>query len=96
MSKQSLRVRVVSVGETQAFGEKDFRKRQLIGSVHDGQYENQYAFEFINDKVDLLDGILPDTDVTISFNIRCRKVEAKKKGQDDMWFTSLSGWKIEV
>jgi len=82
MSKNSMRVRVVSIGETKKFGDKDF------------QYENYYAFDFVNDKVGLLDDILPDTYVTVHYNVRCRRVE--KKGEDDMYFTSLSGWKIEA
>ena len=95
MSKvNSLRVTVVSVGETEKLGAKEFCKRLLIGKAQDGDYTNEYAFEFVQDKVDLLDGILPNTDVTVSFNIRCRKYEAP--GKPVAWFTSLSGWKIEI
>jgi len=93
MSKNSMRVRVVSIGETKKFGDKDFQKRLLVGII-DGEYENYYAFDFVNDKVGLLDDILPDTYVTVHYNVRCRRVE--KKGEDDMYFTSLSGWKIEA
>lgn len=93
MSKNEMRVRVVSIGETKTFGDNDFKKREIV-TIVDGEYENYFMFEFVKDKVDLLDDILPDSYVTISYNIRCRKVE--KKGSPDAYYTSLQGWKIEV
>lgn len=89
-----MKVKVVSVGETETFGANNFRKRELIGEVTDGQYTNPFCFEFVQDKVDLLDTILPDTFVEVSFNIRCKKWE--QEGKPNQYFTSLQGWKIEA
>jgi hypothetical protein len=87
-----MRVKVVRVGETQTVGESGFRKRDLIGKI-EGEYENIFHFEFVQDKVDLLDEVLEGTYITVFYNIRCREVE--KDNGDKLYFTSLSGWKIE-
>ena len=93
MSKNEIRVKVISVGETKEFGDNGFKKRELITQT-DGEYVDFFCFEFVKDKVDLLDTILPDTYVTVHYNLRGRKWE--KEGQDTKYFTSLQGWKIEA
>jgi hypothetical protein len=93
MASTSMRVRVKKIGNVQEFGANGFKKRELIGVI-DGEYPQEFPFEFINDKTSLLDSVLEDSYVTIHYNLRCRKVE--KQGKDDMYFLSLSGWKIEV
>jgi len=90
---QKMRVRVVKIGETQEFGTNGFKKRELVGLI-EGEHPQEYLFEFVNDKSELLDSVLEDSYITIFYNIRCRKIE--KEGKPDMYFTSLSGWKIEV
>ena len=96
MSSISQKITVKEIGEVQSFEGSDFTKRDLIGEYTDNGYTNIMHFEFLKDKTKLLDEILPETEVTVHFNIRCRKVEAKKKGQSDMYFTSLNGWKIDI
>jgi len=87
-----LTIIVEKVCETKEFGTNGFRKRELIGNT-EGEYPSVYLFEFANDKADLLDDIQPNDKVTVHYNTRCRRVE--KEGKDDMFFTSLSGWRIE-
>ena len=94
MSKFSLKVKVTSIGDTKVFGTGDFKKRELVGEITENGYTNPFVFEFVNDKTALLDEILPNTDVTVHFNIRCRKVE--QPGKEPMYFTSLNGWKIDI
>jgi hypothetical protein len=94
MSKNSLKVRVIEIEDTKEFGANAFKKRNLIGEINDGTYTNLYCFEFTQDKTAMLDDILPETDVTVHFNIRCRKHEAE--GKDTAYFTSLNGWKIDI
>ena len=91
-SSKSVRIEVI--GETQEFGTNGFKKRELVGIEEDGQYENCFQFDFVNDKVDLLDNLSVGDEVEVFFNIRCRKVE--QSGKDDRYFTSLSGWKIDT
>lgn len=90
----SLRVRIQVIGETKEFGTNNFRKRELVGIEEDGKYENYFQFDFVNDKVDLLDKFEVGDEVEVHFNIRCRKVE--QQGKEDRYFTSLSGWRIET
>jgi hypothetical protein len=86
-----LRVLVEEVNDTQQVTEK-FKKRELVGKL-EGEYPEIYKFEFVQDKVDLLDDILPGTYATISFNLKGKKVE---KNGEDLYFTTIQGWKIEA
>ncbi len=92
-----LRVRVLKIGETEEVGDKGFKKRELHGMI-EGEWPTYYKFEFVQDKVTLLDDpmVLEGAYLNIHYNLRSRKVEAKEKGEDDMYFLSLSGWKIEA
>lgn len=91
----SLRVRVLEVKDTVSVGTTGFKKRELIGMI-EGEYPEYYKFEFVQDKVTLLDDpiVLEGGYLTIHYNLRSRKVE--KEGQEDVYFLSLSGWKIEA
>lgn len=86
-----LRVLVEEVNDTQKVTEK-FKKRELVGKL-EGEYPEIYKFEFVQDKVDLLDDILPGTYATISFNLKGKKVN---KNGEDLYFTTIQGWKIEA
>jgi len=54
-----------------------------------GQYPDEIAVEFINDKIDLVMGYAEGQAVEVSVNIRGRKWK-------DRYFVSLSGWKIAM
>ena len=88
----SKKVTVSEIGETQEFGSNGFRKRELIGLETSGEYENCFCFEFVQEKVDLLDAIEVGQEIEVFFNIRCRKYEAPMKPVQ--YFTTLSGWKV--
>lgn len=90
----SLRVKAESVGDVIEVGANGFKKRELIG-VQEGEYPQHFKFEFTGDKMDLLNDVMEGMYYTIHYNLRGRKVEAKEKGKDDMYFTSLNGWKVE-
>ena len=89
-----IKIMVSEVGETKEVGSNNFIKREIFGRDEGDQYPQDWKFEFVKDKVGLLDDILEGTFVTIHFNLRSKKVE--KDGQDDMYFTTLQGWKIEI
>jgi len=98
MAKNEMRVKVVYIGETETVGTNGFTKRLLEGRI-EGEYPEDFAFEFTKDKVALLDDVLEDTYVTVHFNIRGRKVSEDKNGvklEKHMFFVTLNGWKIEV
>ena len=93
MSTHKMRVKVSEIRDTKEFGTNGFKKRELIGLI-EGEHPQKFLFEFVNDKVDLLDAVMEDSYITIFYNVRCREVE--KEGADNMFFTSLSGWKLEA
>jgi len=96
MSKShELRVKIEQIGQTQEIGNNGFKKREVVGIV-EGEYPEHYKFEFIKDKTSLPDDLLENTYATIHFNIKGRKVDAKKKGDEPMYFTSLQAWKVDV
>ena len=87
-----LRVKLEEIGETEEFGNNGFKKRELIGLL-EGEYPEHYKFEFIKDKVDLLDDLIVGTYATVSFNVKGRKVE---KDGGTFYYISLQGWKVAV
>jgi len=87
-----IRCKVESVGEEQQVT-PTFKKVDVIGVI-EGEYPEHLKFEFIQDKVELTESILPGTYVTFFFNLRGRKVE--KDNGEVMYFTSLTAWKIEA
>jgi hypothetical protein len=96
-SKLEVRVKVVSIGETKTVGQNGFTKRILEGRI-EGEYPEDFAFEFVKDKVALLDDVLEGTYVTVSYNMRGRKVTENKEGlplDEPMFFVTLNGWKVE-
>jgi hypothetical protein len=97
-SKNEMRVKVVSIQETKVVGANGFQKRILEGRI-EGEYPEDFAFEFIKDKVALLDDVLEGTYVTVSYNIKGRKVVEDKNNvplAEPMFFVTLNGWKVEV
>lgn len=94
----SKRVKVIAVGETKEVGANGFKKRILEGRI-EGEFPEDFAFEFIKDKVALLDEVLEGTYVTVSYNLKGRKVTENKEGlplDEPMFFVTLNGWKVEV
>ena len=72
------------IRETQTFGEKGFRKREMVITTSE-QYPQMLMIEFVQDKCDLLDNYSVGQDVKIAINLRGR---AK-------YFNSIQGWRIE-
>jgi len=86
-----LRVKLEQVGEVEQVTEK-FKKREIFGLL-EGEYPEHYKFEFVQDKVDVPEDLIPGSYVTVHFNIKGRKVE--REG-DTFYYTSLQAWKVDV
>ena len=69
-----------------------FRKRELV-IVTQEQYPQTLCIEFVQDKIDLLNGFEQGQDVKIGINLRGREWE-NPEGLIK-YFTSLQGWRIE-
>lgn len=90
-----IRAKVEEVKDTVEVGNNGFKKREVIAMI-EGEYPDYYKFEFIKDKTELPDVLIPGTYATFFFNIQGRKVESKKSDGEPMYFTALQSWKVDV
>ena len=79
------------VGETATFGDKGFRKRELIVTTEE-QYPQHILVEFVQDKCDLLDTLKIGDVVTIGINLRGR--EWTNQEGVVKYFNSIQAWKV--
>jgi len=84
---------VILIGETQTFGEKGFRKRELVVKT-DEKYPQEIPIEFIQDGTELLDAYLTGQLVKIAVNLRGRGW-TNPQGEVK-YFSSIQGWRIEA
>jgi len=78
---------VKDVLKTQSFGDNSMKV--LVIKVKDGQYENDLALDFWNDKAKLLDNVSIGDEVEVSFDVRSREYNGK-------YFTNAGGYKVDV
>lgn len=84
--------KVKLIGEVQTFGEKGFRKRELVVTT-DEQYPQMIMIEFVQDNCDLLKSYLVGQDVKVYINLRGR--EWVNPQGEAKYFNSVQGWRIE-
>ena len=80
------------VGETQTFGSKGFRKREVVVTTEE-QYPQSIMVEFVQDKTELLNSFSVGQNVKISINLRGR--EWTNPQGEVKYFNSIQGWRIE-
>lgn len=78
---------VYKVLETQTF-ESGFQKRTIVLKTQ-GDYPQTIPFDFVKDKVSMLDNIEEGQMATIEYDIRGNEYNGK-------FYVSLQGWKIDV
>jgi len=83
---------VIAVSPVTQISEK-LRKREVVIETYD-QYPQKIAFEFVNERVDLVTESAKGTDVSIHFDIRGREWADSKTGIVK-YFISLNAWKID-
>lgn len=69
-----------------------FVKRELVITTEE-TYPQHILIEFIQDKVDLIDGLSPGDEVKVHFNISGR-LWTNTAGEDK-YFNSIKGWRVE-
>jgi len=84
---------IIVVGDTEQVSDK-FKKRNLVLSIMDGNYEQQVQFEFVQDKVDLLDAVNVGDEVEVSFNLNGRSW-TNPQGEVK-YFNTNQGWRVET
>jgi len=83
--------KVKMVGVEQAVS-SSFKKRELVVSTEE-QYPQHILINFVQDKVDLLNGISIGDTVKVSINLRWR--EWVNPEGDVKYFNDIQGWKVE-
>ncbi len=66
-----------------------FTVREFVVTVEDGNYPQDIALQFVNDKVSLLDPLQVGQEVTVSFDIRGREYNGR-------YFNNLNAWKLQT
>ncbi|MCK4565043.1 MAG: DUF3127 domain-containing protein [Verrucomicrobia bacterium] len=66
-----------------------FTVREFVVTVEDGNYPQDIALQFVNDKVSLLDNLQVGQEVTVSFDIRGREYNGR-------YFNNLNAWKLQA
>lgn len=79
------------IGETASFGEKGFRKRELVIQTEE-QYPQYIQLEFVQDKVELLNTFETGDKVSVDINLRGR--EWTSPDGIVKYFNTLQGWRI--
>jgi len=79
------------IGNTEVFGEKEFKKRNLVVTT-DEQYPQDILIEFVQDKCDVLNAYKAGEDVTVGINLRGR--EWVNPEGVSKYFNSIQGWRI--
>lgn len=79
------------IGETQTFGEKGFRKREVVVTTSE-QYPQHIMVEFVQDKTELLDKFKVGQEVKIGLNLRGREWISPQG--ETKYFNTLQGWSI--
>ena len=79
------------IGETLTFGDKGFRKRELVVQTED-QYPQFIQLEFVQDKVEMLNTFNVGDKVSVDINIRGR--EWTSPDGVVKYFNTLQGWRI--
>lgn len=86
----SVKGTIKQIGQQVTFGKT--QKKSLILTTED-RYPQTLEIEFLNDKINVLQGYDQGEKVEIGINIRGREWTSPKN--EVKYFTSLSGWKID-
>ena len=78
---------IIVIGQTEKFGAKEFKKRQLVIKT-DSQYPQSIPVDFTQDKCIVLDNYAIGDFVNVSVNVQGTEWQGK-------YYVNLQGWKIE-
>ena len=80
------------IGEVKTYGEKGFRKRELVLTTEE-QYPQHILIELVQNNCELIDNFQIGETVRIGINIRGREW-VNPEGETKV-FNSIQGWRIE-
>lgn len=90
-NEMELQGTVKKITDTQTFA-SGFQKRELIMLTQE-QYPQPVSIEFLQDKINLLDGVSEGENVKVGINIRGREWTSPQG--EVKYFNSIVGWRIE-
>ena len=97
-SSFQLQGELYSIGETTAYGQNGFTKREFVikltGEGQNPDYPNYIAMELIKDKCALMDQFQLGQEIIAHFNLSGRLWSAP--GKPEKCFNSLQAWRIEA
>lgn len=83
---------IKEIKQTQTFGEKGFRKREVVLTTNE-TYPQHILIEFIQDKCDVLNNYNVGEQINVGINLRGR--EWINPEGESKYFNSIQGWRIE-
>lgn len=86
------RIKIISINETEYVGQNQFPKRTIEAETVEN-YPQTLLFEFHHDNVVIPSSFKEQDELTISFDIRGKKVT--KENQKPMFFTTLVAWNLK-
>jgi hypothetical protein len=94
MSDGKVEGKVHEIGETKTFGQKGFRKREVVLEQDSGRFTNYIPVEFIQDGCDSVDPMVLGDSVEITFTLTGRKWQ-KDEQSDVRYFLNAqaSAWR---
>jgi hypothetical protein len=94
MNEVTIKGEVKFVDEVREYGANGFKKHQVVVETGDGRWDNPIPVEFIKDTIQKSKDLEVGNKVTIEARINGREWQ----GKDGItkWFTSISGYKVEV
>lgn len=85
--------KVVEIFPTDQISDR-FRKREMVVEyATNPQYPEYVKFEFVQDRVDLLDNLQPGQEVQVWFDLRGRKWASPTGTR---YFNTLQGWRVQA
>jgi len=94
MNEVTIKGEIKFVDEIREYGANGFKKHQVVVETGDGRWDNPIPVEFIKDTIQKSKDLEVGNKVTIEARINGREWQ----GKDGVtkWFTSISGYKVEV
>ncbi len=66
----------------------EWKKQEFVIDTVDEQFPKQICFTLFNDKLSLIAGLNPGTEVNVSFNVESREFNGR-------WYHNINAWKID-
>lgn len=66
----------------------EWKKREFVITTQDEQYAKTICFTLFNDKVSLIEGFQPGTELEVAFNLESREYQGR-------YFHNVNAWRIQ-